>query len=356
VIRVLGRTEEEEWEHLLSENDLNDVFLSPAYLELNEAVISGESECVVYEDRDSLVAYPYLRRPIAGSACFDISSPYGYGGAVELLKGSDVKQFYNVFHEYCRDTKIVSEFIRFHPMLENHTDANIRGLDTVCHQPVVVVEYDQEEHSFGKAIRKEVLKKVRKAERNHIRVVEDIAWDYYEDFVEMYRGLMDCKGASRFYFFNDAFFRSIRRTLSDRASLLVALCKGRMIGGLLILHSQPYAYNYLSCSDRDHDRLGTNDLLQFKAVDWASRGGLKAYLLGGGRSGEDSLFRFKAKFSPQRRAFFLGKRIHLPKIYDALCEEKMKQEGIRPEEFISRSWFPLYRSSPSRQGGGSRGV
>jgi lipid II:glycine glycyltransferase (peptidoglycan interpeptide bridge formation enzyme) len=124
-----------------------------------------------------------------------------------------------------------------------------------------------------------------------------------------------------------------------------------MIGGLFILYGDLYGYNYLSCSDYDYNHLGTNEFLQFSALAWGHQRNLKTYLLGGGMSGKDSLFRFKAKFSPQRKDFYIGRRIHLPQAYSQLCREKMEREKSDPKEFFSRSWFPLYRSSPSKLSG-----
>jgi lipid II:glycine glycyltransferase (peptidoglycan interpeptide bridge formation enzyme) len=117
-----------------------------------------------------------------------------------------------------------------------------------------------------------------------------------------------------------------------------------------------YAYNYLSCSDYNYPTSGTNDILQFKALDWARKRGLRTYLLGGGMGGEDSLFHFKAKFSEQRANFFIGRRIHLPQAYAKLCQEKIERENSRPEEFFSRHWFPLYRSNLPRQKGAAHEV
>jgi hypothetical protein len=356
MIRILRYEDRQEWKNILSDMDASDIFFSPEYLKVNETIIRGESECFVYRDKDSLVLYSYLRRPIEGSALFDITSPYGYGGYVKLPNNSTAERFHAAFCRYCREKGIVGEFIRFHPLYNNHLYTNDNSLQLICHQPVVIVDYNKEGFSLKETIQKDALKKIRKADRNQISVIEDVNWDYYQGFIEMYKHTMDLKRASAFYYFNDDFFESLKIFLSDHSLLFVALYRDRVIGGLLILYGSLYAYNYLSCSDYNYNRLGTNDLLQFKALDWAYKRGLKTYLLGGGMKEEDSLFRFKAKFSKQRTNFFIGKRVHLPQAYAKLCQEKIRREGSRAEEFFSRSWFPLYRSNPPRQKGANHDV
>jgi hypothetical protein len=122
-----------------------------------------------------------------------------------------------------------------------------------------------------------------------------------------------------------------------------------VVGGLLVLHGGGFAYNFLSCSRPEYRRLGTNDLLQLRALQWAQAAGMKAYLLGGGLDGEDSLFHFKAKFSSQRKGFFVGERIHLSQVYDDLSRQAIERRNGDPDESAATSWFPLYRSVPQEQ-------
>lgn len=349
MIKILHYADRKEWNNILADMDVHDIFFSPEYLKVNETIIKGEAECFIYQDEDARILYPYLRRPIEGSTLFDITSPYGYGGYVKSPINSTAERFRVAFGRYCRETGIVSEFIRFHPLHDNHLYVNDVLMQFINHQPVVIVDYNQEDVSLKEVVKKEALKKIRKAEKNQVCVIEDVNWDYFQYFFEMYKQTMELKQASTFYYFDHDFFRSLKMLLLNHSLLLVALYKGEMIGGLFVLFSGLYAYNYLSCSDYRYTRLGTNDLLQFRALEWAYKRGLKSYLLGGGVNGEDSLFRFKAKFSEQTKNFFIGRCIHLPEVYAKLCEEKIKREHSRPEEFFSRGWFPLYRSSPPKQ-------
>jgi hypothetical protein len=349
MITILDYEGREEWRSLLAEMNADDVYFSPEYLKVNETIIGGKLECCVYQDAEEVVLYPYLRRRIDGSELFDITSAYGYGGHVTSTPGASLARFHAAFCRYCRETDVVSEFIRFHPLYENHAQAE-RGLLRIRYrQPVVTLHYDGSASAFEREIRKEAWKKVRKAQNHGVQVVEDVGAEHYPDFIELYKETMDFKRARDFYYFNPAFFAAFRRLMAARSLLFVAWYEGGVVGGLLVLHGGGFAYNFLSCSRPEYRRLGTNDLLQLRALQWAQAAGMKAYLLGGGLDGEDSLFHFKAKFSSQRKGFFVGERIHLSQVYDDLSRQAIERRNGDPDESAATSWFPLYRSVPQEQ-------
>lgn len=345
--RVLHLSDAEEWNRLLSEIGTDDVYFSPKYLKINETIMKGVSECFVYAYDGETFLYPYIRRPIRELNYFDITTPYGFGGYVKVKSASraSADRINDAFRQFCKETRIVCEFIRFHPLFDNHGFIHDRDLEVTNHQPVVFLDYDQENFALRRALTKEALKKIKMAERNQLEVIVDISWHHYQDFIKLYWQTMKFRQASDFYRFSNRFFQDLKELLNNKSLLLIASYQRKIIGGLLILFDTVFAYNFLSCSDYVYNKLGTNDLLQYRALEWAYNNGFKSFLLGGGLKGEDSLFNFKAKFSSQRKDFFIGRRIHLSDIYAKLCNDKMKRENSSPEEFFSRSWFPLYRSN-----------
>lgn len=55
---------------------------------------------------------------------FDWNTPYGYGGPisnVEVLSEKEQKNFKEELYELAIKRKVVSQFIRFHPLLQNQT-------------------------------------------------------------------------------------------------------------------------------------------------------------------------------------------------------------------------------------------
>ena len=84
---------------------------------------------------------------------------------------------------------------------------------------------------------------------------------------------------------------------------------------------------------------------------WAHERGNQVFHLGGGRAGrDDSLLAFKAKFSPRRHRFYLGRWILEGDAYASLCEQHRvyAQEAglvLQGEDFFPRYRTPIEKSS-----------
>jgi hypothetical protein len=69
---------------------------------------------------------------------------------------------------------------------------------------------------------------------------------------------------------------------------------------------------------------------------WAAERGDRVIHLGGGRGGSnDSLFAFKARFSPRRHEFYTGRWVLDPRRYDRLAQ-------LAPDP--DPGYFPPYRA------------
>lgn len=56
---------------------------------------------------------------IAPDTYFDFATPYGYGGW--LIEGNeDTSKLFDSYLSWCKENGIISEFVRFHPVLKNH--------------------------------------------------------------------------------------------------------------------------------------------------------------------------------------------------------------------------------------------
>src|SRR5690606_4634354 len=110
---------------------VKDIYFEKNYGKLYEKLEKGTSDIFEYNSSIGSVRHMFIKREIPlsvnGEIYFDLVSPYGYGGPIiteyklgcksELLKG-----FENDFKKYCSDNKIVSEFVRFHPIICNAID------------------------------------------------------------------------------------------------------------------------------------------------------------------------------------------------------------------------------------------
>lgn len=342
--RILTYADKAAWEELGKHLEADDVFLSPEYLQANASLTGGVPECFVCTSGEETVMYPYLKRAIPGTKFYDITSPYGFGGLI--CRGSEAlnANFDAAFRAYCREIGIVSEFVRFNPVLNMDHGFAMTGMQLRLHNHVVVVHAAtgaEEPWRCGK----DVAKKLRKATEAGIIVSRAGQIGCFDDFVRMYHAMIDDKHANGFYHFDANFFTSIGGMLGRNAELFAARLDGEFIGGLLVLHGKTCAYNFLSCSAERLRSSGVNDLLQYHAITWSLAVGKRIFVLGGGLEENDSIYRFKAKFSPHTLGYYVGTRIHLPEAYRRLTEEHAACGGA-----ADPAWFPAYRASVRSEG------
>src|SRR5690625_3232997 len=109
---------------------MKDIYFEKDYCEVNEFIEEGKSEFLEYSSAAGVITYNFIKRLIpqdfdGENNYYDIISPYGYGGPIintcnnyELL----IHEFNEYLSDYCKDNNIISEFVRFHPILENNKD------------------------------------------------------------------------------------------------------------------------------------------------------------------------------------------------------------------------------------------
>jgi len=125
------------WKKILVENNIHNILYFPEYLLLWELNGDGIAKNFFYKCDYGIVLYPFLIRKINELKFFqqmkiteifyDITSPYGYGGPLVRSYGKSDKNllvngFIKEFSLFCEKNNIVSEFIRFHPLMENHAN------------------------------------------------------------------------------------------------------------------------------------------------------------------------------------------------------------------------------------------
>ncbi|MDR2182964.1 MAG: GNAT family N-acetyltransferase, partial [Clostridiales bacterium] len=102
-----------------------DIYFLPEYANL---YADGDTtpEVFDFECEHGRVHYSFLRRRIdfKGDIYYDITTPYGYGGPVvagcHTSEAALISSFDEAFTNYCVENRIVSEFVRFHPVIKNH--------------------------------------------------------------------------------------------------------------------------------------------------------------------------------------------------------------------------------------------
>ena len=113
----------------------------------------------------------------------------------------------------------------------------------------------------------------------------------------------------------------------------------------LIIHLNDCMYAYLGGTLSDYFNCRPNDYLRVEVIRWGIEKGKSHYILGGGITNGDGLYKFKKSLFPNStdRIFYTGRKIINKTKYDELCE--LVCGPVNEKE--TGSFFPLYRMNPS---------
>jgi lipid II:glycine glycyltransferase (peptidoglycan interpeptide bridge formation enzyme) len=191
---------------------------------------------------------------------------------------------------------------------------------------------------------------VRKAEKSGLRAcirpVKGADVNDGSPFRALYGSTMMRLGAGRSYLFTDAYYAHLVAGLGD--DLLLAEVRDpshEVVAASLLMRHAPYLHYHLSASTPDAARLGANNLMIWNSMSFGSEAGLKLFHIGGGRRGQDDLFKFKQSFGGLERHFTASGVVVDEERYAELNRRRARAAGIDISEFESANFFPLYRQS-----------
>lgn len=335
-----------QWRELCNSFDDIDIFFFPEYARLFELHGDGKPYLFVYHNAEGMVINPFLKRPLTeiyqyhnkSRNLFDITSPYGYSGYLRSNNKINMDDFYNCFHNYCVNNNIVSEFIRFHPLL-NNISYSPKKVGILQERETVVIDLKQDIELIWSYIQPNCRNKIRKARKNNILIYKDDKFNNLDIFYNLYADTMSRLNANNYYFFSKKWFYSFIDLMKDNVVLFHASQDNKIVNSAIFIFTDIYIHYYLSGSLYDMRKLAANNLLLYEVALWAKNKGIKYFHLGGGYQPNDSLFYFKSSFSPYKNKFFTGGVIHQPANYKYLCELRIKIDGIEQNS----KFFPLYR-------------
>ena len=371
VLSAEGR-DAELWRAYLSDvpPENRDVFHLPEFAALCEVEFDEPALLFRYEVDDGGVLLVATKRSVADLPFwhangdrprrdyYDLSTPWGYGGPVVWGSAARNAQrfagFRTALHEYCVANGIVAEFLRLHPLMENH---QLFGADPGLYRKssTVWVDLTPTEEEMLASMRKGHRRDIARARRMGVEVVRsDLREEHLSEFHRLYTGRMQSHGALDEFFLSFEFLKELAARLSNHVSLFLATASGRAIAGYLVLHERPYAHDFLAGSDPDYWHLTPNTAVAHAIGLWAKGEGYTHHHLGGGHGlQEDSLLHFKSGFSPNRAPYYLYRHVHDEAAYTRLCEMKrvydeqsVVAESVpeRPKDPLLLDYFPAYRA------------
>lgn len=321
-----------------------DLYLDKNYGKLYEKVEHGTQEIFEYEDENGKISNQFIKRvidtQIDNIQYFDIVTPYGYGGPIiESITGNKeelLDNYEKAFSKYAKENNIVSEFVRFHPILENALDfKNIYNAIYMRKTLGTNIEKyeDPVQAEFSKSCRK-TIRQVLKSGVSY-KIIEKP--DNLDDFKRVYYLNMERKNAEEYYFFDDEYFNSILKYFKNDIILVEAIYREKVIAAGLYFVYNNIIHVHLSGTDTEYLHLSPAYVLKYATAIWAKEHNYKLIHYGGGLSNseDDSLYVFKRKFAQNTDFdFYIGKKIWNKDIYKKLCEIK---------NVIDDGFFPAYR-------------
>lgn len=127
-LQVIKHDERDKWDLIVRSFNNYDVYYLAGYSRAFQLHGDGEPILLYYEGGTLRGINVVMKRDIAKDSHFsgnlpentyyDFTTPYGYGGW--LMEGiGDYTLFNEEYSDWCRKNNIISEFVRFHPILNN---------------------------------------------------------------------------------------------------------------------------------------------------------------------------------------------------------------------------------------------
>lgn len=333
----------EEWNAVVRSFKAYDVYWLGGYVKAFRLHGDGEPVLFHYDDgrtrginvvmKRDIAKAPFFAGRIPEGRWFDLATPYGYGGW--LIEGPDPSAVFAAYEARLRKHGIVSEFVRFHPLLENHL-ACTSFYDVLPMGEVVHMDLASPDAIFAN-MTSQNRNKIRKAEKNGVRVYNGRFPAIFNTFKDIYDATMDKDSADRYYYFSRGFYESVLEDLPRNAQVFWAEKDGQPIAAAIMLCANGFMNYHLSGSLSEFAHFAPTNLILAEAALWGCANGCRTLYLGGGvGSAEDSLFVFKRGFNrgPLHR-FHVGKKVFCPERYAELAAARGAGET---------SFFPVYRA------------
>ncbi|SCZ81393.1 lipid II:glycine glycyltransferase FemX [Acidaminobacter hydrogenoformans] len=351
MLEIVNIDESDKWDSMVKSFSNYDVYYLSGYTKAFKLHGDGEPTLIYYHDEEIRAINVVMIRDIAedkrfkdkieSKSLFDITTPYGYGGFIieGIPNDNNLKKFNEEYSDYCRSKNIISEFLRFHPILKN-SKINSEIYEVIDLGKTITMDLISKEQIWN-----DLSSKNRNVIRKAIKSGVEIYWgrspELIDEFIPLYNATMNKDDATDYYYFNKEFYKSVLEDLRYNNLIFYALYDQKVISMSMILFGKDNMHYHLSASDREYQSLASTNLLLYEAACWGCENGYKSFHLGGGLgSKEDSLFKFKKAFNKNSETYFsIGRKIFDQEKYDELIEIRLQEEDFDTKT----TFFPKYR-------------
>lgn len=351
-MEIISIEEAEKWDSIVKGFGNHDIYYLSDYTKAFYIHGDGIPVLFFYEEDDFKAINVAMKRDIGAdkhfigklpkNTYFDITTPYGYGGF--LLDGkineTNVDKLSNEYTQVCDKQGIISEFVRFHPVL-NYCDY-LNQLYNISNLGKTISMELKTPGQIWKDVTSKNRNVIRKALKSGVKIFWGRDEKLYDDFKKMYDATMDRDNAESYYYFKKPFYDSVTYDLKYNSMMFYAAYKGKTIAMSIILQANNKLNYHLSASNNSYKHLAPTNLLLYEAACWGCENGFNTFHLGGGLgSKEDNLYKFKKAFNKNSENIFsVGRKIFDKEKYNELLT--IKEESATNSNH--QDFFPEYRS------------
>lgn len=357
MLRVLTLDQSNDWDSIVRSFENHDVYYLSNYVKA--FFLHGDgTPLLFYYNQPGLRAMnvvmkrdisdsPVFQGKIPNNQMFDLTTPYGYGGFLFSEKGDPqlTCNLNEAYVEYCAKNGIVSEFVRFHPILRNSIHCT-EIYDIVNLGKTVTMNLNNKDQIWNDLTSKN-RNVIRKASKSGVEIYWGRDRQLFHEFIPLYNATMDKEDATKYYYFDEPFYYSILHDLKYNSLIFYALLDQQVIAMSMFLLCNRKMHYHLSCSNTDYKNLASTNLLLYEAACWGCENGYKLLHLGGGLgSTNDGLFKFKSAFNKNSDTIFsIGKKIFIKETYNELISIRSQNDDFDS----NTTFFPQYRSTTDRK-------
>ena len=346
-----------QWLKLYNELAASDKspFFTPQYYQAYLEVENHPVRCVwVYQDEDNYLFYPFLIRSIndlgydLDDEYYDICGAYGYNGPLGKVKDPNfITLFNNGLQAYLQENKVVTEFVRYCPLIGNRKYHSYTEQTHVLEN--VYVDLTQgPDYVWEKEFEYRVRKTVRKGASYNLETVflsgEQIDADAIHEFFAIYNSTMQRNEADNYYYFDISFFTKLVEVMKDKVLLSTTYLGDKAISTELLLIDEQLCFGFLGGTLADYYEYKANSFQRWELIKHISDLGIQKYSMGGGVRGS-GLHKFKLSFAQNcDNPFYIGTKVHNSDIHSEILSQ-LKQKW--PEAARKhRGKLQGYRSVP----------
>lgn len=323
----------------------SDVYFLPEWYLTWEKYEQSEARCIVVSEGGHLFAYPFLLKPIQGydspKQYYDIQSAYGYGGVItnhQNIPRSIIERFNAKVTDWLMANNVIAEFIRVHPLVDYcRRDA--------VYFPVRTNVFVEPTKDY-KILERKTRHKISGAKRNNeLSVVVDDQLNSMDGFIDLYNQNVTRIGMANYYRFPDEYFKLVKSNLKDSGHITNIFYNNIIINSLLYFYHDNKASFHLAGANSTYREFHGADYVYYASIKHAADNGIEIINIGGGMSTneDDSLFRFKKKFSNNFKDVYAGKKIIDATAYESLIRQWENRYPQLKEKY--KNFFLKYRKT-----------